>query len=302
MALMSPHTLDESYDEALSRVALAGGLAALPQLGELLGDGRMRSLVRAVERHGFGARRPLPGAAPTKALALTTGTIERLLGRRGGRVRPSEVGMVRCVQRFGWHLRTGRPLSPPGWVVERVIGGARRRLRGDLERLGETIRRLKTDGDTRGATTRYESWQRDRQTYDRLSQPEAAEAFSAATRIRGLYIAPAPPIFAFVDRETGPAGWRRVLRAVSTVALDLGDRLPLHVLVGSPYQADLARRALDRALADPSEGVLPDRVTVEVIDLDTARFFVHPVELPGLLTPADRDRLGRLDALFGGGA
>lgn len=306
MALMSPHNLDERYDDALTRVALAGGLAALPQLGDLLGDGRMRSLVRAVERHTLGRRRPLPGASPTKALELSAGTVERLLDRRGGKTKPSEVGMIRCVQRFAWHLREGRPLLSPSWCATQVVEHGIHRLRVQLKRQRVLVQRLRDQGAAAEMERAYAHWHQLKAAYDRLTRPEAADDWVAATRVHGLYadVGPdpkaGPPQLAFIDREAAPSTWRRVFKAVSTVAIDLGCTLRLHALTTSPYQASLVRRVIERTLDAGGEGIVPQRIDLEVVDLGTARFFIHPVELPAVLTHVDRARLERIQAQFGG--
>lgn len=305
MKVVSPHVLDERYDGVMGRVALAGGLAAVPQIVDRLGRSRTRSMVGACERYDLGERVPLGGSAPTTALRLSARTVAQLLDRPGGRLRLSGSGIVQSVRRFAYHARAGRPALRPSWVIDRVLAEARARLAERLNAFGERITRLRSSGHEGRARREYERWRHMRARVDTLATEAVQADLAAAARMRGLYLDPAPSglIGVFIDQQHGVAAWRKLLQVMTRFALTLDEAVRLEVLCGSAYDVSVAERHRDRALREHARGklvgVVPERLEIECVDLGTARLFVHHRQVDSLLVSADAARLARLGEHFG---
>lgn len=118
------HALDDHYDGILTRMALCGGWAALPQLEQHLGDpSAARALATELQRTGIGRLAPLrSGVGDGLTLRLSTAWV--LAGREEFAVATRRAGIYAAVQRLEFHHRWGRPLYSPLWLAPSLIADA----------------------------------------------------------------------------------------------------------------------------------------------------------------------------------
>ncbi len=224
------HRLDDRYDGVLTRMALCGGWAALPQLEQQLGDAAAaRALVLEVESERLGQIAPLR-SGPGEGLTLRLSTAWVLAGREEFAVATRRTGIYAAVQRLAFHQHHGRPLYSPLWLSPALLAAA---------------------GD--GAA--------------RLDALEEA--------ILGLFRSPYlffdfhtdGPAIAVVDVPFRPGDLSEGLTGLRTFVRHFDRAVPLRVLT------DCAERRTERIAWFAETPRVPDGVRVEVLDLDTRRFF-----------------------------
>lgn len=226
------HALDDRYDGVLTRMALCGGWAALPQLEEHLGGpSAARALVSEVERGGLGQLAPLrSGAGDGLALRLSTAWV--LAGREEFAVATRRTGIYAAVQRLEFHQRCGRPLYSPLWLDPPLLAP------GDAGR-------------------------------DRLDAIE--EAILGLFRSPYLFFDfhPDGPAVAVIDVPFRPGDLSEGLTGLRTFVRHLGRAVRLWVLT------DSAERRAARVAWFAESPRVPDGVRVDVLDLDSHRYFGH---------------------------
>lgn len=110
------HALDDRYDGILTRMALSGGWAALPQLEDHLGHpAAARALATELQRLGLGRLSPLRSGVGD-GLSLRLHTAWALAGREEFAVATRRAGIYAAVQRLEFFHRTGRALYSPLWL------------------------------------------------------------------------------------------------------------------------------------------------------------------------------------------
>lgn len=225
------HDLDDRYEGMLTRMALSGGWAALPQLERHLGDPAARALTAEARRTGIARLRPLrSGVGDGLMLQLDSAWV--LAGREEFAVATRRAGIFAAVQRLEFYQRQGRALYSPLWLDPGMLAASP------------------------------------------VAPPRLAALEEALLGLfRSPYLCfdfhPDGPAIAVIDVPFRPGDLGEGLAGLRTFVRHYGRAAPLWVLTDSAE-----RRASRRAWFAETPRV-PDGVRVEVVDLQSDRFFGH---------------------------